>query len=782
MRSQARGTKKAAAPSLVTAAGQAMAAAWALVSSAALALSAAPAAAVEVPGRDAPDAAFALSADASNWTDYFPGLLANGYVSTLTAPRGTEGTPGYLVGFMDYAQGDISRPAAIPGWLQIDYSTGRTPTGQSWLNKAPLSASRFADYRQTLDLARATLTTHYRYTEGTRRTVIEVRSFVSEAAPHLAATELVLTPEFDGVIELSFAQDLWAPHAPRFALGRLTGAQMEEEVAANGLALTATPPATPDRAAIWYAGTTNVDSADADVRDRILMIRGHAEGGPSMTESAAIELPEGISPEDIRAYQSRFRLALNLSMPVQKGKSYRFAKFVAFAHEAWGDPVDVRELARAAREGGFERLLEAHETAWKALWRSDIRIDGDAAAQLLVHSDLYYLLANSTADTSWPMGACAMTPGYTGHAFWDSDSWIFPALLLLHPERAKSLVSFRGATLPAAEVRAKAHDLEGGMYPWEADPSNGTEQTPHFAGILGDREIHVDADVAIAQWQYYLATGDRDWLRRSGWPVLRAVARFWTSRVHYDAKRRRYEILHVTSVREEYSDVSNDMFTNASAAKALRIAADAADVIGERPDPRWRQIAEHLYLPFDTAGQHHLDFDPPTPAEQETDPGSTLTLLNLPSLDAPMSARVRANDHRYAMEDARDASAPGNSMGFAPNSIAAAAVGETAAAIAWFRGNFTSGMIKPPFNVRTETPGNNTGYFLTASGGFIQNLVFGFTGLRLEADGLDAAYAPVLPRDWTSLTLVNVALRGMHYDIRVARDAGGTVVLTRTLR
>jgi trehalose/maltose hydrolase-like predicted phosphorylase len=145
-----------------------------------------------------------------------------------------------------------------------------------------------------------------------------------------------------------------------------------------------------------------------------------------------------------------------------------------------------------------------------------------------------------------------------------------------------------------------------------------------------------------------------------------------------------------------------------------------------------------------------------------------------------MSARVRGNDHRFGLQDIRGAAHAGNSMGFGPSSIAAAATGDAAAAVEWFRGNFTSSMIKPPFNVRTETPDNNTGYFLTASGGFVQNLVFGFTGLRLETDGLDARYPPVLPSDWNSLTLSNVAFRGVHYDIRVARDADGRVVVTRT--
>ena len=78
---------------------------------------------------------------------------------------------------------------------------------------------------------------------------------------------------------------------------------------------------------------------------------------------------------------------------------------------------------------------------------------------------------------------------------------------------------FRAHTLDAARARASARGLRGAMYPWEADPENGSEQTPHFAWILGEREIHVNADVAIAQYQYWQATRDRDWLRQRGWLI-----------------------------------------------------------------------------------------------------------------------------------------------------------------------------------------------------------------------------------------------------------------------
>jgi len=62
------------------------------------------------------DASFLLHAGLKDLPDYFPGYLGNGYLGTLTAPRGSEATPTYLVAFMDYTAGDMSRPAQVPGW------------------------------------------------------------------------------------------------------------------------------------------------------------------------------------------------------------------------------------------------------------------------------------------------------------------------------------------------------------------------------------------------------------------------------------------------------------------------------------------------------------------------------------------------------------------------------------------------------------------------------------------------------------------------------------------
>jgi hypothetical protein len=202
-----------------------------------------------------------------------------------------------------------------------------------------------------------------------------------------------------------------------------------------------------------------------------------------------------------------------------------------------------------------------------------------------------------------------------------------------------------------------------------------------------------------------------------------------------------------------------------------------AYVLGERPDPRWAQVAAKLFIPFSAAERRHLDFDPSVPRDPRE--GSTLDLLMYPSLDEPMAPQIRRNDYDHTMIAVRDGHVQPHGMGLAPASIAAATVGDAESAIAWLQSNFTSNLIKPPFNVRTETPTNNTGYFVTASGAYLQNLIYGFSGLRIQPKGLVAAYAPVLPSEWKSLTLRHLSFRGQLFDIVIERNDVGRVRLRR---
>ncbi len=722
----------------------------------------------------AEDPSFLLTATSADFGHYFPGYLANGYFSVMTSVRGTEPDRSYMVAFMDYDPKDISRPAAIPGWNEVDYNPGG-----GWLNATRLDPKIFAHYTQTLNLHDATLTTRYDFNYANKSTGIEVQSFVSQADPHLAAVRFTITPHFDGEVTLSFPIRLWSEHAPRFPIASLSGEQMISAVIASGQNLGNKPVPTPDRAAVWYPGYTRVLAANGDAQTLTLWLDGQAKQGLAMAEAAALQLPAGLAAKDVHVSQGPYKLSLDLTVPVRSGQRYAFTKYVAVSRAGWGgDAKADLAAAVAARQTGFDPLLARHVAAWHQLWQSDIVVDGDPQVQRAVHSDLYYLLANTTVGTAWPMGACALTPNYAGHAFWDSDSWVFPALLLLHPERAKPIVMFRDRTMAPAAARARHYGAKGLMYPWESDPQTGVDNTPHFAYDVY-REIHVNADIAIAQWQYWLATGDRDWLQRDGWPVIRGIAEFWASRVTYDQAHDRYEILHVTSPDEAYSDVPNDTFTNAAAQKALRIAVTAAKQVGATPDPQWSRIADKMYLPFNAAAQRHEDFDPSVPHDKITWMGSSLAWLMYPNLDLPMSATVRRNDFDFQLQALQTHGDDPNEMMMVMLAVGEAELGNGKAAGDWLQRNLV-GFLKPPFNVRTETAANNAGYILATSAGYIQSLVYGLTGLRINDKGLDAAYPPVLPPSWKSLTLKHIQFRGQRFDIRLQRDAAGNTNLIKT--
>ena len=728
------------------------------------------------------DTSFLLTAASSDFDTYFPTYLANGYLSTMTGPRGTESNLAYLVAFMDYTKEDIARPAAIPGWSGIDYSTGKSSAGEFWLNGVKLGAKAFRDYRQTLNMHDGTLSTSYRYTDDSKKsTDIRVITFTSQASPHLAATQLSITPAFTGTVQLAFWFTLWAPHQPRFPIRTMTGDDMLAAVAANNMTvLEPVNHATPDRAPVWYHGYTHVLAPAADRHDLTFWLDGKAEQGLSMAEAAAIGLPAGLSPTAVKLVKTPYQLGLVVSVPVQQGRTYVFTKYIAISRQNWGgDSHATLALAKTARHTGFDQLLDAHRAAWNLLWQSDVLVDGDPKAQQALHSDLYYLLANSTVDTAWPMGGCALTPNYAGHAFWDSDSWVFPALLLLHPERAKPIVLFRHRTMQPARERALQYGVKGTMYPWESDPETGVDHTPYFAyGVF--REIHVNADIAIAQWQYYLATGDEGWLKSYGWPVIREIAEFWVSRVEFNKAKERYEIHHVTSPDEAYDDVPNDSFTNAAARKALDIAVAAAQKVGATPDPKWAQISRRMYIPFSDKEQRHLDFDESVPHDKVTWMGSSLSWLAYPNLDLPMSERVRRNDFEFQLNELKVHGDDPNEMMMVMLAVHAAELGEGNVAGQWIDRNLV-GFLKPPFNVRSETAANNAGYILATSAGFVQSFVYGLTGLRINDQGLSQAYPPVLPAGWKSVTLKNLAFRGQHYDVVVSRDAGGKARLTRSL-
>jgi hypothetical protein len=584
---------------------------------------------------------------------------------------------------------------------------------------------------------------------------VQVETFVSRADPRLAAIRLDLTPRAAGHVRVRFAiAD--RPRPTRLALATLERAQ-------------------PDwgPANIWYGGHMVVRSKNAALEPgggRIWVTSTPEGRTTALAQVAALAWPRDLPGATAGTRTAGDTAAVEVAFDAEPGQTYRFTQLVSTVsgREPSSSLVLATRSAAAARATGYDGLAAANAGAWRRRWETDIEIDGDPGLQRVVRSMLFYLLSSADSGTSLgipPMGLSS--GGYYGHVFWDSDTWMFPSLLFTHPDVAHSLVAFRVRTLPAARANARANGYRGAMYPWEAD-ERGRETTPHFAAQNARSEIHVTGDVAMAQWQYYLATGDSAWLAREGFPVLRETADFWVSRASYDRAADRYHIRNVVSVAEGLIGVSDDAYTNAVARKNLEVAAMASKRLGRAPDPRWARVAGRLHLPYDSASQYFRTY--------EGAPDSTLGWVT-PLLSYPLGVPMNAQAKRAQLDQAAKlllAEGPGAMMGSTLLSVDAAELGDRALVDTLLPHSYQD-HVKGPFLMLSETPINNAVNFVTGAGGFLQQVIFGYTGLRLGDHGLEPAFPSVLPSHITRLVLKNVHARGKRYDVVV--DSSGRRII-----
>lgn len=662
----------------------------------------------------AADTSFQLEARSPQ--PYTAAYLGNGAIGVETSAVGIAGTRCFLAGVYDKTAGDVARIASAPAWNEIDIYNG-----SHWLN-AETSLATIENYDQVLDMHDGVLRTSYVWAQDGRRIAVRVEEFVSRDRDYSGAMRVVLTPEFAGQLKVRFPLKNW-PEPHRYALGQITKLDMKAQK---------------DPWLIWYPGRLETGDVNyrSSGRSALLSLRGHAPGSSvAVDEAVAMDWD---TPAVARVIKDRDGASAEVTFPARQGENYTFTKFLALAtpEASLPHPETAGEAAGVLEREGWNSLLERNSEAWHQLWNTDIVVDGDPSLQRVIHSMLFYLLGSTRNDLSVSTGPMGLSSaGYYGHIFWDADTFLFPSLLILHPNLARPMVAFRSRTRAAARKNAQANGFEGAMYPWEAD-AEGVESTPRFAGQNAKYENHINGDVALAVWQYWLATGDRQWLERDCWPILRDTADFWTSRVSYNAKQKRYEIGNVVAVKESLIGVKNDAWTNAIAKRNLELADAAAGLVHEKANPKWQQIADAMYVP-----------------------DSDSALLWFP-LDLPHS-RAQTENAIESMMGWIHRGETGAMMGGEFYPILAAQLGERAL-IGQLLGPLSTAYLRPPFQVIAETPQNRNTNFITGAGAFLQQFVFGYSGLRLTEKGLEQKFTPVLPPGVQKLTLKNISVRGQR--------------------
>jgi len=448
---------------------------------------------------------------------------------------------------------------------------------------------------------------------------------------------------------------------------------------------------------------------------------------------------------------------MKFNKKLSAGQTYRFSiagTSITSAHH--DDPLNEAErMSLFARLEGRDRLVQKHKKAWEELWKSDIVIEGDNQAQQDVRSMLYHLYSfvREGNDLSIsPMGLSGL--GYNGHVFWDTELWMYPALLVMQPALAKSLVEYRFQRLPAARRNAFSHGYRGAMFPWES-AGTGVEETPVWA-LSGPFEHHITACVGLAAWNYYCVTQDKDWLKEKGWPILRETADFWASRVERNGPGK-YDINNVVAADEWAENVDNNAFTNAAAKAVLQHASSAAKVLGLPADPDWKHVADNIPILVMENGvtKEHATY------KGEGIKQADVNLLAYPLREITAPAQIKKDLQFYETRIPNEGTP---AMTHAIFSLLYARLGDAANAHKFFKESYEPNLL-PPFRVIAETKGGTNPYFATGAGGVLQSVLMGFGGLDITEKGIQQLQS-TLPPTWKSLIISGVGTEKKTYSIR----------------
>ncbi|MDE3124055.1 MAG: glycoside hydrolase family 65 protein [Bacteroidota bacterium] len=641
-----------------------------------------------------------ISADSINPSDYYGVTVANGMIGIVSAPEPFKVKDVVLAGAYDtYGRGMVSNFLRSFNLLNMQMSID----GQQ-IDKNNISAMH-----QILDMQHANFTTNFQY--GSKANI----SYTYYSLRQLPFTVLMtVTITAKQPITMSAASVMEAPDALK-----------DVENYYNQI----------DRPHTLISLLTS--SAKSPTGKLLLCA----------SNSFMFDEPHGQEPSIIHEMWDNNMHLMKFTKLLKAGQTYTFSivgSSITSAHDA--DPLnEAQRLTIFAKLQGRERLIAFHNKAWDDLWKSDITITGNPQDQQDVHSMLYHLYSfvrEGTDLSPSPMGLSGL--GYNGHVFWDADLWMFPAILVLHPEMAKSIIEYRFQRLAAAKQNAFEHGYKGAMFPWES-AATGVEETPVWA-LSGPFEHHITACVGIAVWQYYEVTQDKIWLKEKGWPLLKAVADFWSSRVERNSPGH-YDIKDVVAADEWAENVDNDAFTNAAAKAVLQYASIAAGIVGEKADGDWALVAKNIpILHFnDGVTKEHASY------HGEGIKQADVNLLAYPLKEITEPAQIK-KDLEYYSARVPDAGTP--AMTQAIFALLYARLGDSAKAYHWFKDAYIPNL-NPPFRVIAETKGGTNPYFATGAGGIIQSVLMGFGGLNITEKGI-TQIPSVLPKSWRKLTITGV--------------------------
>ena len=462
---------------------------------------------------------------------------------------------------------------------------------------------------------------------------------------------------------------------------------------------------------------------------------------------------------------------------------------------------------------GFDLLAEESAQCWnRKVWsRVPIEIDGPQFDQLAIRFVQYHLQIMTPAhDNRMNIGAKGLSgEGYKGHTFWDTEIFLLPYFVFTMPEVARSLEEYRYLSLRGAHEKAAHNGYDGAQYPWESAWLDDGEVTPEYLGTdivtgkpikvwSGLIEIHITADVAYGAWQYYVCTGDQDFMDRYGYELILDCAKFWLSRLEpgEDGKLHMNDVLGPDEFKEHVND---NAFTNYMARWNIQKAIEYTELLmREKPElaarldaklglkallPQWKKNVEMIYLtqsndknvlPQDSTyltlkdvdlskykkqahvGGIYKDYNQDQICQMQVSKQADVMALFYLLEDQFTKEVKRASWDYYEPRTLHD-----SSLSLSTHCVLACDIGETELSYQMFRKACD-------IDLGNDNPhSSDAGIHAASNGGLWQCVVFGFGGVRMLDGRL--RIDPHLPQAWNRLRYTFL-WHGQHLAVTVTKD------------
>ena len=256
----------------------------------------------------------------------------------------------------------------------------------------------------------------------------------------------------------------------------------------------------------------------------------------------------------------------------------------------------------------WDALLASHTAAWAEYWReSTLQLAGDRLTEVARMAE--YHLRITTTRWSIPVGI--YQTHWQGKYFGFDEFFALGGLLAAgHVSTASRVPDFRFDGLRSACERVEIYfgkRSECARYPWISLENPCLEGAA--PGSWMDHFFHL-SHISMSCWNYFQASGDREYLREKIRPVLRGCAEFFRQFLVRETRDGKTVIDKCTDLERLGAGRENAYMTTCGAIATLRAAADASDLLDLEPElaALWRQTADALQRDLPKAGDRYTPY------------------------------------------------------------------------------------------------------------------------------------------------------------------------------